>query len=128
MSHAHAEDGYQAYREALRRRVCAICLDGADDGRCGLTSDRRCPVDEHLVALVDLLVEMRGRHDARPAAAVESQICSRCAQREASGRCRMREDGRCALSVYLPLIVEAIDEVAPRRGDARGVIPAPWRA
>ena len=119
MSHAHAEDGYRAYREALRRRVCAICLDGADDGHCGLESARRCPVDERLVELVDLLVEMRGRHDTRHAAAVEARICSRCTQREASGRCGMREDGQCALAVFLPLIVEAIDELESRRGEAK---------
>lgn len=116
MSDAAVRAGYQAYREALRRRVCAICLDGADDGRCGLAPDEPCPVEEHLVALVDLLVGMRNRRDTQCAAAVEAQICSRCTRREPSGRCARRDDGRCALAVFLPLIVEAIGEVEATSG------------
>lgn len=118
-AHGHGRDAYAAHREAVRRRVCAICLDGKDDGSCGLPSDRRCPIDEHLGPLVDLLLEMRTRHDVRTAAAVESRVCARCLQREASGRCASREDGRCALSVYLPLIVEAVDEAESGIGWAR---------
>jgi hypothetical protein len=120
LSHAHGEDRYAVYREALRRRVCAICLDGADDGGCGLGTPMRCPVDEHLVTLVDLIQELRARGDHRYAAAVELRVCARCPQREASGRCASRDDGRCALSVFLPLVVEAIDEAehGPRDANA----------
>ncbi len=61
--------------------------------------------------LVDTLLELRSRHDTRYAQAVEARVCSLCPQRDASsGRCRLREDGRCALSVYLPLVVEAVLE------------------
>jgi hypothetical protein len=111
LPHAHEHDRYGLYREALRRRVCAICLDGADDGRCALEPGTSCPVEEHAVTLVDLLLEMRLRHDTRFAAAVESRICASCPRSERDGRCRSRDDGRCALAVFLPLIVEAIDEV-----------------
>lgn len=119
MSHAHGEDHYAPYREALRRRVCAVCLDGGEDDRCGLGPGPRCPIEERLGTLVDLLLRMRARHDTRVAAAVESQVCTSCSQREASGRCSSRDDGRCALSVFLPLIVEAIDEVERGHREAR---------
>jgi hypothetical protein len=119
LSHAHGEDRYAAHRNALRRRVCAVCLDGAEDGGCGLGQGPRCPVEEHLATLVDLVIELRSRHVTRFAAEVESRICSRCPRREASGRCGSRDDGRCALSVFLPLIVEAIDEVERGPRDAR---------
>jgi hypothetical protein len=119
VSHAHGEDRYAAHRDALRRRVCAVCLDGAENGSCGLPEGPRCPVEEHLSTLVDLVIELRSRQDSRFAAAVESQICWRCPRREASGRCGSRDDGRCALAVFLPLIVEAIDEVEHGPRDAR---------
>lgn len=98
--------------------MCAVCLDGADDGRCSLTADQRCPIDEHLRPLVDTLLELRSRHDTRYAQAIEARVCSLCSHRDASGVCRMREDGRCALSVYLPLIAEAAEEAEARLGDA----------
>ncbi len=113
----HDDDSYRVHREALRRRVCAVCLDGADDGRCSLTADQRCPIDEHLRPLVDTL-RARSRHDTRYAQAIEARVCSLCSHRDASGVCRMREDGRCALSVYLPLIAEAAEEAEARLGDA----------
>ncbi len=95
--------------------MCAVCLDGADDGRCGLPEHQSCPVDVLLRPLVDTLLELRSQHDSRYARAVETRVCSLCSQRDASsGRCRLREDGRCALSVYLPLIVEAVDEAEAR--------------
>ena len=100
------EDRYRVYREAIRRRVCAVCLDGADDGRCGLTGPPACAIDEHLPRLVEAILDVRGqRHDAY-AAAVEARVCSHCSHR----------DGRCTVSVYLPLVVEAVEEVERRQG------------
>lgn len=119
MGHAHGEDRYAAHRDALRRHVCAVCLDGAEDGRCGLGEGPRCPIEEHLGTLVDLVIELRSRRDNRLSAAAESRICSQCQRHDASGRCRSRDDGRCALSVFLPLIAEAIDEVERGPRDSR---------
>jgi hypothetical protein len=120
LSHAREDDSYRVHREALRRRVCAVCLDGADDGRCSLTVERRCPIEEHLRPLVDTLLELRSRHDTRYAQAIDARVCSLCTHRDASsGRCQMREDGRCALSVYLPLIAEAAEEAEASLGSAQ---------
>jgi hypothetical protein len=119
LPHAHGEDRYAAYRDALRRRVCAVCLDGAENGSCGLGEGPRCPVEEHLATLVDLVIELRARRDTRFTAAVVSRMCSRCPRIEASGSCSSRDDGRCALSVFLPLILEALDEVEHGPRDAR---------
>jgi hypothetical protein len=109
-------DRYRVYREAIRRRVCAVCLDGADDGRCGLTGPPACAIDEHLPRLVEAILDVRGqRHDAY-APAVEARVCSHCSHRDALGLCRLRRDGRCTVSVYLPLVVEAVEEVERRQG------------
>ena len=106
------------------RRCVGASAPSASTGRTteAAVSDpaMRCPVDEHLVTLVDLIQELRARGDHRYAAAVELRVCARCPQREASGRCASRDDGRCALSVFLPLVVEAIDEAehGPRDANA----------
>ena len=113
MSDARGEDRYGAYREAIRRRVCAICLDGADDHSCTLTTV--CAVDELLPRLVDAILDVRSRRDDAYAAVVEARVCAHCSRRDELGFCRLRRDGRCAVSVYLPLLVEAVEEVERRR-------------
>ncbi len=114
LSDPDPEDQYRAYREAVRRRVCAICLDGADDGACGLVGPPSCAIDEHLPRLVDAILDVRSRRDDAYAAAVEARVCSHCTHRDSLGLCRLRRDGRCTVSVYLPLVVEAVEEVERR--------------
>jgi hypothetical protein len=111
---AGLEDPYRAYREAIRRRVCAVCLDGTDDAGCGLVSPQRCPLDELLPRLVDAIRDVELRHHVAFAAAVEARVCAHCTLRDAFGLCRPRRDGRCAVAVYLPLVVEAVLEVDAR--------------
>lgn len=108
------EDRYPVYRDAIRRRVCVICLDGQDDGSCGLAGPPACAIDEHLPRLVEAILDVRTRQDDAYAAAVEARVCSHCSHRDGLGLCRLRRDGRCAVSVYLPLIVEAIEDVERR--------------
>ena len=110
-----ADDTCREYREALRRRVCAVCLDGKDDGSCGLILPGECAVERHLARLVEAVLDVRARRDDAYAAAVEARVCSHCTERDQLGLCRLRRDGRCALAVYLPLIVEAIEEAEARR-------------
>jgi hypothetical protein len=116
VSDVRSQPNYQAYREAIRRRVCAVCLDGADDGTCALARPPACAIEEHLGRLVDAILDVRSRHDHAYAAAVEARVCAYCTHRDDIGLCRLRHDGRCTVSVYLPLVVEAVDEVERRHG------------
>ncbi len=114
MSDIRSPQMYLAYREAIRRRVCAVCLDGADDGACALAGPPACAIEEHLGRLVDAILDVRSRRDDAYAAAVEARVCTYCTHRDEIGLCRLRRDGRCTVSVYLPLVIEAIDEVERR--------------
>lgn len=105
------EKRYQAYWEAIRRRVCAVCLDSRDDGSCGLGGGRTCAIEVHLPRLVEALLSVRSGRMDEYAAALDAEVCSRCREQGANGRCRLRDGGECALSIYLPLVVDAIDEV-----------------
>lgn len=118
MSQARSVDPYQPYREAVRRRVCSVCLDGTDDSGCGLVAPQRCPLDELLPRIVDAIRDVDPRHHDAFAAAVEARVCAHCTHRDAFGLCRPRRDGRCAALAYLPLVVEAVSEVDARRDQA----------
>jgi hypothetical protein len=113
LSGARGESRYDPYREAIRLRVCAICLDGADNGSCTLTSV--CAVDELLPRLVDTILDERSRRDDGYSAAIEARVCAHCRHRDERGFCALRRDGRCAVSVYLPLLIEAVEEVERRQ-------------
>ncbi len=115
MSDAGGEERYRPYRDAIRRRVCAICLDSADDGACGLAGPLLCGIAENIPRLVDAILEGRSRQeDGTYAAAVEAKVCSHCPHRDDLGLCRLRRDGPCTVNVYLPLVIEAIEEVERR--------------
>jgi hypothetical protein len=111
LSEKNVDERTRLYRDAIRRRVCAICLDGADDGACSLSAPALCAIEEHLPRLVETILGVRDRQDDAYAAAVLAKVCGHCSHRDELGLCRLRRDGRCSVSVYLPLVVEAIDEV-----------------
>jgi hypothetical protein len=100
----------QAFKEALREHVCGVCLDQRDDGSCGLTR-RVCAIDRHLEHLVEVLSQVQSGRMDEYEAAVRAQICSGCPEQGADGRCALREEADCALYAYLPLVLEAIENV-----------------
>jgi len=104
-------DKYRSYRDAIRRRVCSVCLDGAEDGACRLAGERICAIDQNLPQLVEAIRDVRvGREDGY-ASAVEARVCRHCPRQDPREGCSLRHDGSCALAVYLPLVVEAIEAV-----------------
>ena len=109
MSSAQPER-YQAYLEAIQRRVCRVCLDQADDGSCGLTH-RTCAVETHLPALVEALIAVQSDRMDEYVAAIEAQVCGPCSEHDPGGACRLRDRGECSLYSFLPLVVEAVEEV-----------------
>ena len=54
-------------------------------------------------------------------AAIEAAVCTRCPEQDTQGHCDLRSKGECGLSTYLPLVVDAIEEVksAGREAAAR---------
>jgi hypothetical protein len=102
-----------AYMEAIRRRVCAVCLDGRDDRSCGLTG-RTCAVEEHLPQVVRALSAVSSGNMQDYEEALRAQVCSRCDHQDDRGVCRLRDRADCALDAYLSLVLDAVEEVNQR--------------
>jgi hypothetical protein len=100
----------RAYLEAIRARVCHVCLDQRDDGSCGLTQ-RTCAIEGHLPRLAAVLAGIDSRQMDAYDTAVRAEICPSCSQQDAEGHCAIREAGDCALLTYLPLVLDAIESV-----------------
>jgi hypothetical protein len=111
MAEAVRDDRYEAYREAIRERVCTVCLDSADDGRCRLSGVWACVIDTHLPQIVEAVEDVRSGRARTFEAAVKHRVCGVCPERGPGRSCEPRDQGRCALVAYLPLIVRAVEDV-----------------
>jgi hypothetical protein len=100
----------QAYRDAIRERVCSVCIDQKDDGACGLAT-RLCAIERHLPRLAAVLSRIDSPRMDEYDAAVRAEICPGCPQQDADGRCAVRAASDCALLTYLPLVLDAIESV-----------------
>lgn len=108
---------YQQFMDAIRSRVCAVCLDSRDDKTCSL-SGRVCAIEGHLPSLVAALSSVESPALEDYEAAIRAQVCSRCEEQDARGHCDLRDHGACALDAYLSLVLDAVEEVNLKR--ARG--------
>jgi hypothetical protein len=114
MEFAHAEE-YRLYWDAIQRRACAACLDAADDGSCGLPAGRTCALPAQLPAVVDAILLVHSDRMDDYVAAIEAAVCASCSEQDDHGRCGLRQEGACGLYTYLPLIVDAIEDVKSGR-------------
>jgi hypothetical protein len=99
-----------AYWAAIRAKACAACLDVGDDGSCGLRS-RLCALAAHLPLIVEAIASVQSGRMDEYVEAIEARVCRQCHEQDAQGRCRLRDSGECDLYTYLPLVVDAIEEV-----------------
>jgi hypothetical protein len=104
------EPRYRAYWERIQQRVCSVCLDQAADGVCGL-SRRICPIERQLPLLAGVFSSIHSRRMDEYVAVLETHVCARCPEQDSAGRCGVRETGDCALQGFLPLVLDAIEDV-----------------
>jgi hypothetical protein len=114
MTRTTSDPGGREYLEAIRLKVCSVCLDSRDDLSCGLTG-RLCAIEAHLPRLVEVLSRIDSPRIDEYVLAVRNEICGGCRDQRADGGCELRASASCALDAYLPLVVDAIEEVNARR-------------
>ena len=109
-NHDTPNDATVAYWNSIRARACAACLDAADNGSCGLRN-RLCALAAQLPVIVKAIASVQSDRMDEYVQAIEDQVCRRCHEQDAQERCHLRDRGECALYTYLPLVVDAIEEV-----------------
>jgi len=105
----------ELYLEAIRRRVCSVCIDGIFDGRgqfqrCGLPDGRICPVEVYLPEVIDIVQTIESPEIADYITVLHQKVCPRCEQ-NTDGVCELRLRADCALERYFMLVAGAIEEV-----------------
>ena len=104
----------EAYREALKRRVCHVCLEQKDDGECGLADNRMCALELHLPYIVQAVRSVKSDRITDYAKAIGETVCFNCPNQDEAGRCDFRNNWECALDSFAYPVVEAIEEVDGR--------------
>ena len=51
----------EQYIEAIRRNVCSVCAEQAQDGSCETRQQVRCALDAYLLLVVDAIEEATGK-------------------------------------------------------------------
>ena len=107
------EDPLAPYRQAIVKRVEALCLDRDLDPASAVLTEitgRLYPLLPELVALAN---RAGPEHFTAFEAAVKDAICAHCSSQDANGVCPRRENGECCLSRYLPLLYSALTSASP---------------
>ena len=102
---------YEPYRQAIKKKVCEHCVDLGEDGRCALTSDRKCGIETHLERIIDVVQVVRGGKMEDYLAVLRANVCSVCENSSPDGSCQLRIHADCGLDRFFELVIEAIDEV-----------------
>lgn len=111
-----------AYREAVDRRIHAICLDRNLDPCARAHPATSCRVARFLPQLIEIVSEIHSTHLSDYEEAITQRICVLCGNQDDAGRCPVRDRAECCLYRYLPLVLDTIEEVQDREtvGNERG--------
>lgn len=99
------------YEAAIRRHVCEKCIDFGQDASCHSKDPEGCAVFRYLPELLRVALELRERNIEPYVKAVRRQICSQCKNAKGSDHCELRDNIDCGLNRYLPLVLNAVEEV-----------------
>lgn len=105
------------YEEALMRHVCSKCIDFGEDRICYSRDPKGCAVFRYLPELVAIAEHLNDTKIEPYLEAVREGICMKCRAETPGGRCPLRDTLDCGLDRYLPLVLDAIEEVKERRAD-----------
>ena len=96
--------------EALRLRVCSVCIDRNVDGTCNLKARHECGLFERFPEIASALLQVQSDTIDDYIAVIRKEVCANCPNQDEGGFCHVREEVRCALDRYLLLIVDAVEE------------------
>lgn len=97
--------------EALRRRICAVCVDRNVDGTCSLDERHECALFERFPRIAQSISRVSSDRIEDYIDAIRKDVCADCPNQDEGGLCTLREEVRCVLDRYLLLIVDAIEEL-----------------
>ena len=106
-----SQAGLKNLEEALRTRICGVCVDRNLEGSCHLEEEHECALFDSLPKIVQAVSNVRSDLIDDYVTAIRMTVCAKCPHQAADGICRVRGEVRCVLDRYLVLIVQTIEEI-----------------
>ena len=103
----------------VRNRICAVCTSRTVKGACGLEEPSSCALFQFFPQVAQAIDSVESDNIHEYIDAIRRQVCSLCADQDASGRCETRQQVQCALDAYLLLVVDAIEEATGKTFDRK---------
>ncbi len=94
---------------ALRERICTVCVEAAADGCCGLPAGVACPLLSRLDDVIAVVADRSAPNIDPYIARLREIVCETC-ETDERGNCRRRNRLECALDMYFPLVIEVIEK------------------
>ena len=107
------------YWQAIRDKVCSLCVDADSHGNCRLDASTECPLQADLPRIIRIVRDIRIESMDEYVRELRLILCSGCTHETASGNCRLRDDVDCAVNRYFPLVMEAILSVDRTSGRSK---------
>ena len=98
------------YEEAIKRHVCAHCIDLDKDGVCHTQDPEGCAIFRYLPELVSIAGQIHENSIKPYIDRVRKNICTQC-RIKGETVCPLRDTLECGLDRYLPLVLQAVEEV-----------------
>lgn len=105
------ENPLDLYKNKVREKIQAVCIDNFSAGQCSCPEVHFCTINRYLPQIIELTKEVHGKVILPYFQALEKKICPLCEWQDEKGNCPFRESAECCLYRYLPLVVDAIEEV-----------------
>ena len=96
-------------RDLIRERVCTVCMEALPGGKCGLPSDRQCPLITRLPQILGIIASTHEKKIDPYLEKIRQLICANCSEM-VDGTCPHFSDAGCALDRYVPWIIELLGE------------------
>lgn len=102
----------EAYVNALYEKVSTRCIDRSATGECRPGRGFTCRLQMYLDQIVDAVERVQSDRIEDYVEAVREKICTICEYQNPDGTCLFRDTAECDLHRYLPLVIEAVEEVS----------------
>lgn len=101
----------QRYIDAIRKNVCAICVDSTEEGDCTLSTKELCAVEYYLPRILEVVQNTDSNDLSVYHEKLKDTICAECKASQDRDHCYLRDDANCSLDRYFSIIVETIKKV-----------------
>ncbi len=100
------------YEAAIRRQVCEHCIDFGEDRACHKPGGaEQCAVIRNLKEIVYIAKAVHANQVSPYVNQLREKVCAHCANSKSDGSCATREAIECCLDRYLPLVLQAIEDM-----------------